>query len=140
MTIAFVAQKCWKLCQLDIKSAFIYDEFKEDISVEQPKGYEKKGSEEMVYKLQKALYGLKQAPITWFSRIKSYFIKKRFNSSSNEQTLFIKRKEDKILIVNIYVDDLLFTGDDEKLLEEFKLFTKKEFDMTDLGQMSFSLE
>ena len=50
-------------------------------------GYEKKGSEEMVYKLQKALYGLKQTPRTWFSRIESYFIKEGFKSSSSEQTL-----------------------------------------------------
>ena len=61
MIIAFAAQKGWKLYQLYVKSAF---ELKEDIFVEQPKGYEKKESEEMVYKLQKALYGLKQAPRT----------------------------------------------------------------------------
>ena len=77
-------------------------------------GYEKKGSEEMVYKLQKALYGLKQAPRTWFSRIESYFIKEGFKSSSSEQTLFIKRKGGKILIVSIYVDDFLFIGDQMK--------------------------
>ena len=64
MIIAFAAQKRWKLYQLDDKSAFLYGELKEDIFVEQPKGYEKKGSEETVYKLQKALYGLKQAPRT----------------------------------------------------------------------------
>ena len=94
----------------------------------------------MVYKLQKAIYGLKQVPRTWFSRIESYFLKEWFKSSSSEQTLFIKRKGGKILIVSIYVDDLLFTGDDEELLEEFKRSTKKEFDMTDLGQMRFFLE
>ena len=93
----------------------------------------------MVYKLQKALYGLKQAPRTWFSRIESYFIKERFKSSFSEQTLFIKRKRGKILIVSIYNDDLLFTGDDEKLLEEFKHSKKKEFAVTDLGQMRFYL-
>ena len=61
MIIAFAAQKCWKLYQLDVKSAFIYGKSNKDISVEQPRGYEEKGSEEMMYKLQKALYGLKQA-------------------------------------------------------------------------------
>ena len=86
-----------------------------------------------MYKLQKALYRLKQAPRTW-----SYFIKERFESSSSD-LLLIKRKEGKILIVRIYVHDLLFTGDDEKLLEEFKRSMKKELDMTNLGQIRFFL-
>lgn len=60
-------------------------------------------------------------------------------SSSSEQTLFIKQKEGKILIVSIYVDDLLFTSDDEELLDEFKHSMKEEFDMTDLGKMRYFL-
>ena len=107
--------------------------------VEQPQGYEVAGKENMVYKLHKALYGLKQAPRAWFSRIESYFIKEGFVSSSSEQTLFIKQKEGKILIVSIYVDDLLFTSDDEELLDEFKHSMKEEFDMTDLGKMRYFL-
>ena len=93
----------------------------------------------MVYKLQKTIYRLKQAPRTWFNRIESYFIKEGFKSSSSEQTLFIKRKGGKVLIVSIYVDDLLFTGDGEELLEEFKRSMKKEFGMSDLGKMRFFL-
>ena len=92
-----------------------------------------------MYKLQKALYVLKQAPRTWFSRIESYFIKKRFKISSSEQKLFINKKGGKILILSIYVDDLLFTGDDEELLQELKCCMKKEFDMTDSGQIKFFL-
>ena len=76
MIIAFATQKDWKLYQLDVKLAFLFGELKEDIFIEQAKGYEKKESEEMVYKLQKALYRLKQVLRTWFSRMKSYFIKK----------------------------------------------------------------
>lgn len=139
MIIAFAAQKGWKLYQIDVKSAFLHGELKEDVFVEQPEGYEKKGGEQMVYKLQKALYGLKQAPRAWFSRIESYFIKEGFESSPSEQTLFVKRKGGKILIVSIYVDDLLFTSDDEEMLCEFKCSMKKEFGMTDLGKMRFFL-
>ena len=93
----------------------------------------------MVYKVQKALYGVKQAPRAWFSRIESYFIKEGFESSPSEQTLFVKRKGGKILIISIYVDDLLFTSDDEEILCEFKCSMKKEFDMTYLGKMIFFL-
>lgn len=107
--------------------------------MEQPQGYEVAGKEHMVYKIHKALYGLKQAPRAWFSRIEAYFIREGFVSSSSEQTLFIKRKGGKILIVSIYVDDLLFTSDDEELLIEFKRSMKDEFDMTDLGKMRYFL-
>lgn len=139
MIIAFAAQRGWNLYQLDVKSAFLQGELKEDVFVEQPRGYEKKGSEHMVYKLQKALYGLKQAPRAWFSRIESYFIKEGFERSPSEHTLFLKRKGGKILIVSIYVDDLLFTSDDEVMLCEFRNSMNKQFDMTDLGKMRFFL-
>lgn len=139
MIIAMAAQRGWGIYQLDVKSAFLHGELKEDVFVEQPQGYEVTGKEHMVYKLHKALYGLKQAPRAWFSRIEAYFIREGFESSPSEQTLFIKRKGGKILIVSIYVDDLLFTGDDEELLAEFKQSMKREFDMTDLGRMRYFL-
>ena len=139
MIITFAAHKGWKFYQLDLKSAFLHGELKEDVFVVQPRGYEKRGSEHMVYKLNKALYRLKQAPKAWFSRIESYFIKEGFKNSSSEHTLFVKTKKYNILIVSIYVDDLFFTSNDETLREEFKCSMKKEFDMTDLKQMRFFL-
>ena len=102
MIIAFASQKGWKLHRLYVKSVFLHGELKEDIFVEQPRGYGKRGSEHMVYKLKKALYGLKQASRAWFSRIEFYFIKEGFESSSSEHTLFVKRKKGNILIVSIY--------------------------------------
>lgn len=92
----------------------------------------------MEYKLQKSLYGLKQTSSAWFSIIESDYIKEVFESSSGKQTLFVKRKRGKIPIVSIYVDNLLFTENDEELIRELKCFMK-EFNMTDLGQMSFVL-
>ncbi|KAL2232748.1 UNVERIFIED_CONTAM: Retrovirus-related Pol polyprotein from transposon TNT 1-94 [Sesamum indicum] len=139
MIIAFAAKRGWSLYQLDVKSAFLHGELKEDVFVEQPRGYEKKGSEHMVYKLQKTLHRLKQAPRASFSWIKSYFIKEGFETTPSEPTLFLKRKGGKILIVSIYVDDLLFTSDDEVMLCEFKNSMNKQFDMIDLGKMRFFL-
>lgn len=139
MIIAVAAQRGWGIYQPDVKSSFLHGELKEDVFVEQPQGYEVAGKKGMVYKLHKALYGLKQAPRAWFSRIEAYFVKEGFVSSSSEQTLFIKQKGGKILIVSIYVDDLLFTSNDEELLNEFKRSMKDEFDMTDLGKMRYFL-
>lgn len=89
--------------------------------MDQPEGYIKAGEEDKVYRLNKALYGLKQAPRAWFSRIESYFMKEGFEKNSYDHTLFFKKKEEKILVVNLYVDDLIFVGNDELLCEEFKL-------------------
>jgi hypothetical protein len=62
MVVALAAQRNWKIFQLDVKSTFLHGELHVDVYAEQPKGYEIKGSEDIVYKLHKALYGLKQAP------------------------------------------------------------------------------
>ena len=89
--------------------------------VDQPCGYVQKGDEHEVYKLKKALYGLKQAPRAWYNRIEAYFFKGGFEKCDYEHSLFVKReKEDIILIVSLYVDDLIFTGNDELMFAKFK--------------------
>lgn len=140
MILALAAQNSWNVFQLDVKSAFLHRELTEDVYVEQPRGYEVKNKEHKVYKLNKALYGLKQAPRAWFSRIESYFLKEGFEKSDSEQTLFTKvSKQGKHLIISLYVDDLIYTGDDEVMLCEFKNSMMNEFDMSDLGKMRYFL-
>ena len=140
MVVTLAAQRGWKIYQLDVKSAFLHGELSEDVYVKQPEGYKKKRSEHKVYKLHKALYDLKQAPRAWFSRIEAHFVNNGFQKCSNEQTLFIKRSsEGKVLIVSIYVDDLIYTDDDENMMFDFKNSMMKVFNMTDLGRMRFCL-
>ena len=140
MIISMAAQRGLRIGQLDVKSAFLHGELNEDVYVEQPRGYEKKGKEHLIYKLHKALYGLKQAPRAWFNRIETYFLKEGFQRCDSEQTLFTKKNAaGKIIIVSIYVDDLIFTGDDKNMMCDFKNSMMKEFDMTDLGSMRFFL-
>lgn len=140
MIIATAAHKNWTIYQLDVKSAFLHGELHETVYVDQPQGFTKEGSEGMVYKLRKALYGLRQAPRAWFSKIESYFIREGFKKCDMEHTLFVKTGEQgHILIVSLYVDDLIFTGNCESLILEFKESMKKNFDMTDLGKMSYFL-
>jgi hypothetical protein len=76
--IALAAQKGWNLYQLDMKSAFLNGELKEEVYVQQPQGFVTKGQEEKVYKLKKILYRLKQAPRAWYSEIDNYFIQQEF--------------------------------------------------------------
>jgi hypothetical protein len=140
MIVALAAQKGWTLYQLDVKSAFLHEELNEEVYVEQTKGYELENSSNKVYRLKKALYRLKQDPRAWFNRIEAYFISEGFEKCYSEHTLFTKtNKRGKILIVSLYVDDLIFTNNDELMFAEFKNSMLREFDMTDLRRMRFFL-
>lgn len=140
MFLALAAQRDWSVYQLDVKSAFLHGNLTKDVYVDQPQGYEVKTAMHKVYKLNKALYGLKQAPRAWFSRIEAYFLNEGFEKCGSEQTLFTKvSKQGKLLVISLYVDDLIFAGDDENMVVEFKQSMMNEFDMTDLGKMRFFL-
>jgi hypothetical protein len=137
--LALAASRKWNVFQLDVKSAFLHGELVEDIYVQQPLGYQK-GGENMVYKLKKALYGLKQAPRAWYSKIESYFCFEKFEKCAHEHTLFVKHGDNsKILIVSLYVDDLIYTGNDSQMMNAFKESMKNRFAMTDLGRMKYFL-
>jgi hypothetical protein len=138
--IAIAALRGWNVFQLDVKSAFLHGELTETVYVEQPLGYVIKGKEEQVYKLHKALYGLKQAPRAWYSKIEQYFIREGFVKCPHEATLFVKNDGGQNwLIISLYVDDLIFTGNDSILLQQFKSSMMNTFDMTDLGKMRYFL-
>ena len=89
--------------------------------------------------MKKALYGLKQAPRAWYSRIDSYLLDNEFDKCEGEPTVYIKEKDGKILIVVLYVDDVIFTGNDIYLIENFKSVMKDEFEMTDMGLLRYFL-
>ncbi|KAM1072945.1 hypothetical protein ACFX2B_017883 [Malus domestica] len=140
IVIALAAQREWTIHQMDVKNAFLHGEINEEIFVEQPPGYVQRGKEHKVYKLRKALYGLKQAPRAWYSRIEAYFLKEWFVKCPHEHTLFIKVGDGgNILVVCLYVDDLIYTGNDESMFSKFKQSMMNEFEMTDLGKMRYFL-
>ena len=74
-----------------------------------------------MYRLKKTLYGLKQAPRAWYNEIDTYFLKNNSQRSKSETTLYVKIEHDSIIIVCLYVDDLLFPGNDVKMMQNFKL-------------------
>ena len=139
LVLAIAAQNRWNVFQLDVKSAFLNGILQEEIYVEQLEGFMEQGEEEKVYLLKKALYGLKQAPRAWHSKIDEHLFSLGFQKSLSEATLYVKCKGDNLLIVSLYVDDLLITGDNAKLVEEFKREMMKFFEMTDLGLMTYFL-
>ncbi|GKV40705.1 hypothetical protein SLEP1_g48314 [Rubroshorea leprosula] len=139
LIISLAAQNQWKIFQMDVKSAFLNGSLEEEVYVQQPLGYVVKGEENKVLKLKKALYGLKQAPRAWNCRIDRYFQENGFVKCPYEYALYVKVSNGGILIVCLYVDDLIFTGNNPRMFEEFKRAMSNEFEMTDIGLMSYYL-
>ncbi|KAL4376396.1 hypothetical protein GQ457_02G039420 [Hibiscus cannabinus] len=140
LLIAIAGQLGWNVFHLDVKSAFLNGELEEDIYVCQPEGFVVPGKEHQVYKLKRALYGLKQAPRAWYYKIDFYLQKLGFQRCVNEATLYLKKEKNAdLLVISLYVDDLLVMGSNDKAVSEFKLSMQKEFEMSDLGLMSYFL-
>ncbi|CAL8152291.1 unnamed protein product [Prunus armeniaca] len=131
--IALVAQKRWKLFQLDVKLAFLNGVLHEGVYVDQPPGFVIKNKDDRFYRLKKALYSLKQAPRAWYEEINSYFTAVGFQRSPSEAALYVKTAKSGILIVSLYVDDIIYTGSSEELVMSFKIEMMKKYEMTDLG-------
>ena len=139
LIISLATQNNWRIHQMDVKSAFLNGVLKEEVYIDQPQGYEVKGKEDNILKLKKALYGLKQAPRAWSTRIDKYLQERNFVKCLNEHTLYIKIQNGDILIVCLYVDDLIFTDSNPSRFDEFKKDMMKEFEMTDIGLLSYYL-
>ena len=137
--LALAAQYRWKVYHLDVKSAFLNGKLKEEIFVEQPQGYEVSNGDDMVYKLNKALYGLKQAPRAWYHELHTFLIHFGFKNSLADTSLFVYHDGSHIMYLIVYVDDLILTGDQPKMLNDFVTILAKKFSLKDLGSLSYFL-
>jgi hypothetical protein len=108
--LAFSVAKGFKLYQMDVKSAFLNGFLEEEVYVKQPPGFENVEFPHRVYRLRKALYGLKQAPRAWYGRLRGFLFRKGFEMDKVDKTLFLLRQGDDILIIQVYVDDIVFGG------------------------------
>ena len=139
LLLALAAKNNWEVHHLDVKSAFLNGILLEEVYVRQPKGFVKKGQEDKVYKLLKALYGLRQAPRAWYSRFNQYLLKLGFVKCPFEHAVYTKKFGADSLIVGVYVDDLIITGTSASHIIKFKGDMSREFDMSDLGKLSYYL-
>ncbi|WVZ93435.1 hypothetical protein U9M48_039413, partial [Paspalum notatum var. saurae] len=137
--LAFAASKGFKLQQMDVKSAFLNGFIEEEVYVRQPPGFESARFPNRVYKLRKALYGLKQAPRAWYARLKSFLLKSRFVMGSIDKTLFLLSHGGDTLIVQIYVDDIIFGGSSHALVSSFAEQMSREFEMSLMDELQFFL-
>jgi hypothetical protein len=110
--LALLAQMGWLIHQMDVKTVFLNEIIEEEVYIEKPEGFETFDRDSHVCRLKRALYGLKQAPRAWYTRIDNYFTRLGFTKSEADENLYQIVVEGKILIIVLYVDDLILTGDE----------------------------
>ncbi|GJU45950.1 putative ribonuclease H-like domain-containing protein [Tanacetum coccineum] len=125
--------------QMDEKSAFLYGTIEEEVYVCQPPGFEDPQFPVKVYKVEKALYGLHQAPKAWYETLSTYLLKNGFRRCTIDKTLFIKKDKGDIMLVQVYVDDIIFRSTKKSLCVEFEQMMHKRFQMSSIGELTFFL-
>ncbi|GJW68689.1 putative ribonuclease H-like domain-containing protein [Tanacetum coccineum] len=139
MFLAYASYMGFMVYQMDVKSAFLYGQIEEEVYVCQPPGFEDPDHPDKVYKVVKALYGLHQAPRAWYDTLANYLLCNGFQRGKIDQTLFIKRQKGHILLVQIYVDDIIFGSTKKELCDEFEKLMKDKFQISYMGELTFFL-
>ncbi|GJU14549.1 retrovirus-related pol polyprotein from transposon TNT 1-94 [Tanacetum coccineum] len=136
---AFAAHMNMVVYQMDVKTVFLNGNLWEEVYVSQPDGFVDPDIPNHVYKLKKALYGLKQAPRAWYDLLSSFLISQDFSKGSVDPTLFIRKEGKKLLLVQIYVDDIIFDASTPELCDLFAKIMCLKFKMSIMGKISFFL-
>ncbi|GJR81020.1 retrovirus-related pol polyprotein from transposon TNT 1-94 [Tanacetum coccineum] len=137
--IANAASKNMIIYRMDVKTAFLNGELKEEVYVSKPEGFVDPDHPTYVYRLKKALYGPKQAPRAWYNTLSRFLIYNKFSKGVVDPTLFTRKTGKHILLVQIYVDDIIIASTDPKACDIFSKETSLKFQMSMMGQISFFL-
>nr|GEX12556.1 putative ribonuclease H-like domain-containing protein [Tanacetum cinerariifolium] len=124
---------------MDVKSTFLCGTIEEEVYVCHPLGFEDPDYPDKVYKVVKALYGLHQAPRAWCKTLANYLLENGFQRGKIDQTLFIKKQKEDILLVKVYVNDIIFGSTNKELCKAFERLMKDKFQMSSMGELTFFL-
>nr|GFA50440.1 putative ribonuclease H-like domain-containing protein [Tanacetum cinerariifolium] len=133
-------QFCFTVYQMDVKSAFLYGTIDEEVYVMQPPRFQDPAYPTKVYIVEKAMYGLHQAPRAWYGTLSKYLLKNGFQRSTIDQTLFIRRQRENFILVQVYVDDIIFGSSNPQLCREFEALMHENFQMSAMGELNFVLD
>jgi hypothetical protein len=139
LILVLAAQEGWRVHHMDVNSAFLNGDLKEEVYVHQPPGFAIPGKEGKVLRLRKALYGLWQAPRAWNAKLDSTLKGMGFELSLHKAAVYRRGSGGKALLVGVYVDDLVITGTKDAEVVAFKEEMKATFQMSDLVPLSFYL-
>nr|GEV41428.1 putative mitochondrial protein [Tanacetum cinerariifolium] len=128
--LAFTSYMGFLVYQMDVKSAFLYERIKEEVYVTQPKGFVDPHHPKKVYKVVKALYGLHQAPRAWYATLSTFLLNHGYIRGTIDKTLFLKKNNRDIILVQVYVDDIIFGSTKKEWCDEFEALMNGEFQMS----------
>ncbi|GKA17401.1 putative ribonuclease H-like domain-containing protein, partial [Tanacetum coccineum] len=137
--LAFASYMGFIVYQMDVKSAFLYGKIDEEVYVSQPPGFLDPKYPKKVYKVVKALYGLHQAPRAWYATLSSFLLKNGYRRGTIDKTLFLKKDKHDIILVQVYVDDIIFGSTKKSWCDEFEALMKSRFQMSSMGELTFFL-
>ncbi|GKD00786.1 putative ribonuclease H-like domain-containing protein, partial [Tanacetum coccineum] len=137
--LAFASYMGFIVYQMDVKSAFLYGTINEEVYVSQPLGFLDPTYPKKVYKVMKALYGLHQAPKAWYTTLSTFLLKNGYRRGTIDKTLFIKKDKKDIVLVQVYVDDIIFGSTKKSWCDEFEALMKRKFQMSSMGELTFFL-
>jgi hypothetical protein len=139
LVLALAAQFHWPLRQLDVKNAFLHGILQKEVYMTQPQGFTSKLYPDFVCRPRKSLYGLKQAPRAWNDRFTSFLPSLGFQASLTDPSLFVQHSSHGTVILLLYVDDILLTGSHSSLITSVIDALTQEFNMKDLGPLTYFL-
>lgn len=134
LIIALAVTYGWSIHHMDVVTTILNGILTETIYMRQPPGFIKLGCEDLVCRLIRAIYGLKQSPQAWYSKIDNFLYDNGWCRSTVDPTLYFLYHNTSLVIMMLYVDDLLITGNDPILIDEVKNQLKSCYEMEVLGQ------
>ncbi|GJS04163.1 retrovirus-related pol polyprotein from transposon TNT 1-94 [Tanacetum coccineum] len=137
--LAYACALDFKFFQMNVKSTFLNGFINKEVYVAQPPGFIDFTKPNHVYRLMKALYRLKQAPKSWYNRLKAFLIKHDYTMGMVDNTLFTKKKDPNLIIVQIYVDDIIFGSTCQEMCDDFAKIMHDEFEMSMMGELKIFL-
>ena len=139
LILAIVNSLDLELHQMDVKTAFLNGDLDEEIYMQQPLGFIKKGNENKVCKLKRSIYWLKQSSRQWYLRFHKAVTSYNFQMIEEDHCVYIKHFEGNFVILSLYVDDILLAGNNLKSVLTIKKWLSSNFEMKDMGEAEYIL-
>ena len=137
MILANACSKRIKVYQMDVKSTFLNGELEEEVYIEQPQGFLLLEHGYYVSKLKKTLYVLKHSPRSWYSRLDKDSQQQGFKRGNANRNLYIKMDQDVMIIIEVYVNGIIFRSDDDRMSQQFSKDMQSQYEMSLLGESTF---